>query len=372
MPARVLIYAEDPGAALFLRDLPAALVGRGIEVVVMASELAARYFDGMDLLSPPARAEATPALAAATLRQVGADRIVVGTSEDPESFAFELVDAARSAGIASFGAVDSPANAEERFQGRTSDPLAHVPDALLVPDRTTEAAYLRLGMSPARVVRCGHTQLHAIALLRAQWGDTERRAHRHRWFGEVAAGRPILVFVSELSTGLVDGLYQRSPDYRLQGTSGADGRTDIVAEEFLLAARALPSNPHLVLRLHPKQRREDERRLIELFDQVSQDEPALEICHAADLVVGMTSILLAEAATLGRPVLSIVPRPAERAWLGDLAEDLACVWERADIAGQLANWPKVVGAGAAAERSPAAIMAERILEDVKGGGHAGV
>ena len=357
MRTRVLIQVEDPGAALFMQDLPAALEASGVDPVVMAGPFAAPYFAGNASLIPAAGSGLGDASAA--LRRHSTDVLVIGTSENPDSFAFDLVHAARATGIPTVGAVDSAPNAANRFRGRTTDPLAHLPDALVLPDRAAEAAYLGLGVAKERLTICGHPALHAIARLRDEWDEEHRRRHRARWFPDVPDNRAIFVFVSELSVGLGDKPFRRTTDYRLHGTSGSDARSRIVAEEFLQAARALASRPYLVLRLHPKQQLENEAGLATQFDQVSQAEPALEVVHAADLVSGMTSILLAEAATLGRPVLSIVPRPEERAWLGDIAEAMTCVWTRADIAAGLAV-PPAMRPPVAALHDPADAMAQVI------------
>lgn len=69
--------------------------------------------------------------------------------------------------------------------------------------------------------------------------------------------------------------------------------------------------------------------------------------HAADLVVGMTSILLVEAAALGRPVLSIVPIIGQREWLGELSKDIICVSNPEGILAHLSlggssqGWPTI-------------------------------
>jgi hypothetical protein len=58
------------------------------------------------------------------------------------------------------------------------------------------------------------------------------------------------------------------------------------------------------------------------FDTVSQAEPPLEVIHAADAVVGMTSMLMVEATLMQRPTLAILPRVQEAAWLPTLQAGL--------------------------------------------------
>jgi hypothetical protein len=64
----------------------------------------------------------------------------------------ELIAEARLAQILSVGVVDAFGNTDHRFRGRTDDPLAYMPDWLLVPDEWTKAAYVALGYPQERTI----------------------------------------------------------------------------------------------------------------------------------------------------------------------------------------------------------------------------
>ena len=51
----------------------------------------------------------------------------------------------------------------------------------------------------------------------------------------------------------------------------------------------------------------------------SQNELPFPLLYSADLVVGLTSMLITEAALLRTPTLSILPRKGEDAWLPTIA-----------------------------------------------------
>lgn len=349
---RILLFLEDPGAALFMQRLPKALRKDDLQPIVAAIRHAAPYFPSVDPV--PEADQADLGAAAALLDRIRPSIIVLGTSEDPDSFAFRIIDEARERGIPTIGAVDSAANADNRFRGRGRHALAHSPDWLLVPDTKTADGFIGHGFDSARIRICGHPRLHEIDAIRREWTEAHQRAHRQKWF-PAAENRKVIVFVSELSVGLGSDPFIQSDRYQLTGTTDRVKRTDIVMEELLHATRALPETPYMVLRLHPKQRIEEEARNIPLFDQVSRTEPSLEIVHAADLVVGMTSILLVEAATLGRPVLSIVPVPGEREWLGDVGARIPCASTRSEIAAALKPSGAAWAASAEAEGYPDSI-----------------
>lgn len=345
---RVLIFVEDPGAALYLAGLREALAARRDEVILLTAGAMAQR-DPVHALVPGEDA-------AALLARARPDALVAGTSENPDSFAFALIKGARAPAIPSFGAVDSAANAAWRYRGHTADPLAHAPDRLLVPDAQTRDAFTALGFPAHAITVTSHPALRrgpAVA---------DRQALRHTSFPAAPHGAPVIVFVSELSGGLGEdeGRYRRSAAYTLSGTSGSDRRTDVSAEELVRAARMHVPGAWLVLRLHPKQDAADEAALAALFDQVSQSEAGTDIVQGADLVTGLTSILLVEAAAFARPVLSVLPDPAEHEWLGAAGEAIPAVSTRAALEDFLERrpWPEAKIAESLGE--PAQAMAEAI------------
>ena len=241
--------------------------------------------------------------------------MLVGTSEDKHAAAHDLVAACREARIPTLGFVDGPANIERRFRGRGDSPLAFVPDAVLVPAETLRAQLGAVGFPGERIFVVTHPHFARLAAEKRRLDATGRDALRRRIFPACPAGRPILVFLAERSGGLDDENFRRSAAYTLAGRGGDDRRTNIVLEEVLDARRPSTPQPFIVLRLHPKNDPEEFAAYRHEIDQVSRAEPALDVVYAADAVAGLTTILLSEAAVLGRPVLSVVPRASERDWL---------------------------------------------------------
>jgi hypothetical protein len=149
-----------------------------------------------------------------------------------------------------------------------------------------------------------------------------------------------VVFVAELSDGLDPGQYRRSDAYTLKGRGLSHSRTAVVAEELLDACAGLRDHGRLemtlVLRLHPKQGRDDLGPLCDEFDEVSAGGDPLEVVATADLVVGMSSMLLIQADDIGVPCLSVLPREAERAWLPEVASgSIPSVTTRASLSAEI-------------------------------------
>lgn len=310
MPVDVLILVEDPGAANYVVGLPDALAAHGVRSVLVANGKARAQLESFGVDYQPLAPNTTPV---DLLVQTQARLVLVGTAEDRDCFGLALIAAARGRGVPSVGVIDGPSYPEERFRGRGANPLGFAPDRVLVPDETTRANFVALGMGQTNIVTAGHPLFDHMRDERARLDREGRAAVRRRVLRAVPKDKPVLVFLAEISDGYQPELYRRHSGYRLTGRGGADTRTPIVIEEFLDASRALSA--YRVLRLHPKNTRGEFAAYLDEFDALSEGGAPHDLIYAADLVVGMTTMLLVEATLLGRPSVSIVPDPAEARWL---------------------------------------------------------
>ncbi len=306
----MFLFVEDPGAAAYAAGVPAALAQRGLFCRTVAGGHAADLLRSLDVEHETiALADLGSAFESA---QPGA--LAVGTAENRATPGLLLVDAARRQRIPSVGLVDGPANPAYRFRGTASSALAHAPDWIAVPDESTRRRFVALGMAEDRVRACGHPAHDRARRERGRRDIAKRRAAKQTLW-PAAGERAVLVFAAEISAGIDHRQFVRSADYTWAGPSGSDRRTEIVIEEFLLAAGALHPRSYLVLRLHAKTSRAMFASYLSGFDAVSEGGPAMELIGAADGIVGLTSVILDEAAVMGCPALSIVPRRCEREWL---------------------------------------------------------
>jgi len=325
-----LIFAEDPGAANFVADLPAAIEARGATAVLLAKADAAPHLQRLGVAYVRA-----PQSAAELLSTYQPKIMLVGTSENTNTVGLDLLELAPVRRITSIGLVDHPANPAHRFPGRDGSPLGRAPDVIVVADETTRQAFIRLGQPAADVVSCGHPVYDRARRSRQQLESVGRTALRAKWYA-AAGPRPVVMFLSEISDGVDTSAFKRSKEYSLHGRGDTAARTLIVLEEVLDALRSLQVRPFLVLRLHPKDTRETYDAYREELDLVLGPEGGLESVFAADVVVGLTTTLLVEATILGRPTLSVVPRRVERNWLpGIHAGLIACADERQELRQQL-------------------------------------
>ncbi len=312
MTTDVLIFVEDPGAANFVAQLPQELAQRECRCILLAEDMAALHLHSRQVSFQPVK---RPTSAKAVLEDLRPRLLVVGTSENADTFAHTLVLEARQLKIPSLGVVDSLTNSTHRFRGRAATPLAYVPDGLIVPDDATKSTYVELGYPADKVAVCGHPHLDYVCQVRDELALQDPTVVRRRVLPSQADLRKVVVFASENSNTLDPDQSRRSEQYTLTGRGNRAERTQIVLEEFLDAVALLDTRPFLVLRLHPKNMLEEFADDLESLDFVSVGTSSLELISVADLVVGMTSMMLLEAAVWGIPTLSIVPCPTEREWL---------------------------------------------------------
>lgn len=326
----ILFYVEDPGAANYIAGLPAALEDRGWRTRLLARGHAYPHLLQLAIKTDPVDHLTT---ARDLLSKLKPRLVVVGTSENPDTFGFDLITEAHDLGTVTIGAVDAYGNADYRFRGRTENSLSYAPAWLAVPDQWTKDAYISLGYPSEHIMVCGHPHYDRVLVASERLKRCDRQALRKSMFPSNYEDAPVIVFVSEVSTGLNPGKYRSRSDYTLKGRGIKMNRTEIVLEEFLDAvAQQLLSCPYLVLRMHPKNTKEELAPFLEYFHQVSDKESALDLVYAADLVVGMNSMLLWEAAIMGRQTLSIVPRATEKESLPTIRAGVTpCVTTREEL-----------------------------------------
>lgn len=308
----VLIYVEDPGAANYVMGLSNFLKTKGMSVIFLANGHAIDYLAKKDF--PFTKLDEINPDQMITIYQPKV--ILVGTSENVDSIGLELISVAKEKTIPTIGFVDACSNAAYRFRGRTESPLYYAPNMLIVPDRWTKQAYLDLGYEMKNVFVCGHPYYDDLLEIKKILSGIKRADMRKKTFPDCdAENRLIITFIAEVSTGLNPEQYRYSPEYTLNGWGREKERTKIVLEEFLDGLSALNQKPFLVLRLHPKNTKDEFENYLQYFDFVSQNEPPLEVIFSSDLIVGMGSSLVFESYMLGKKTLSILPRECEKDWL---------------------------------------------------------
>ena len=330
---QVLIFVEDPGAVNYVVGLQSELELICVNSTVFSSSAMLPYASAkqlhVEVLSSGYDVNKL-------LENMQPELILVGTSEDPDAVGLSLLRAARVRGIKNVGFIDAFANSDYRFKGRTEDSLGNAPEWLFVPDQWTKKEYVRLGFPRKNIHITGHPHYDNVRAAIKKLESENVFALRNKYAPSAAVDDLVMVLVAEPMGGLNPRQFEKSSEYTLHGRGTSNVRSNIVIEEFLNAVKTLPKVPYLVLRLHPKNSREDFEAYHHEFDFVSSGGSPTELIFTANAVVGMTSMLVFEAAIAGKPTLSILPREIEKNWLPSIRSGATkCATTRKSIVSEL-------------------------------------
>jgi hypothetical protein len=314
----ILFFVEDPGAANYIVDLPQRLSEHGISVTVLACGAAISFLRARNI--DIVKVDETNS-AHLLLDKLRPKALAVGTSQNIDSLGLSLIDAAKARRVQTVGLVDMEVDADLQFRGRTGSPLGHAPNWLVVPGESTKALFVSFGYNSDKIKICGNPNYDRVRSLAERFAKEDFKNFRRRVLPKVPDNHHIVVFVSEhLNSG--DPRMQRSPSYTLHGRGGSDERTAIVLEEILDALGQHNPKPYLVVRLHPKNREDEFAEYLKEIDLLSAGGDPLELIWVADLVIGMTSMLMMEAVLLGKPTLAVLPREVEKSWSPNTSSEL--------------------------------------------------
>tara|TARA_Y100000589_G_scaffold266278_1_gene257451 strand:- start:223 stop:1293 length:1071 start_codon:yes stop_codon:yes gene_type:complete len=331
---KVLVFVEDPGVANMVIDFPDFFKELNFKFQIIANNFAS------DILSKKSIRHikiVNKKELKNYLKLKEFDIFLVGTSENKNSLALNLIDIAKDKKILSIGLVDMMANYNFRFSGSSSNPLLHKPDKLIVTDENTKLKFINLGFEKENIYTCFHPQEQRIKQLRKTFlkQKIEETKINQRW-----------LFVSESSDVLNPKESFLNKDFTLRGRGKCNWRTGIVLEEILDIIKTFNPKPELVLRMHPKNIK---TQFIDWSDEFVFDEieDPLQSVWQSDVILGMSSNLLVEAMHLSKPVFSVLTRSSEKEWMDELKMDyIYSVFNRKDLNKLLKNifkkqYPKV-------------------------------
>jgi hypothetical protein len=301
------IFAFQAGSAQAFLPVIGALLSAGGNVEIFAGSSARKTFEAAGF-------EPVDVTAAGPVRELlaGFDAMLTGTSWNPELEA-QIWSACRERRILSVAFVDNWVNYAGRFD-TGGVPFSILPDVIAVVDEGMRSSLESAGCDPACLVVVGHPALEQLALDHGEIDPDFRR--------RVGADENELLVL-----WAADGIYHGSPAEYPQPRETGYADEDLLDRSVeALNLLAVTRPVRLVLRRHPASPDPSLPRLLELrahFPWVLGDElPKLPTLLASDVVLGGSSMILLEAATVGKPVASC---------LGSMAADIPLLNCNADV-----------------------------------------
>lgn len=285
----ILCLAGDAGGAAALAPVIAALQARGTPLRLLAYGPAATQWAarGWRVAAP----ELAPSAQAADC--AGAALVLTATSCNTLNAERAYWQAAFSLGIPALAVLDYWSNYGARFQ---IEGAAFWPDRIAVMDRVAAEALRAAGCPDERLAITGHAAFDALR--QDLLPSPQRRRLRERL--GVPDDRVLAVFVSQPLSEL---------HHLLGQGAGASDEWRILAMVIEAIDDGTSPPAHLVIRPHPREPEGKYAPLVRALPPVTVDSsaPAHALVQAADLVLGIHSMLLLEACCLGCPVLSLQP-----------------------------------------------------------------
>lgn len=301
---RVALYARQVGTAAAFAPVLRSLKTRAAEVVALCSAAATATLAGEGPSHVVSRFEDANVI----LRDQRPDILVTGTSESVEDDAKYWAWASER-GVPSIAFVDQWVSYGQRFSPSRSGRVEVEPDIIAVVDARAERRMREAGASAARLVVVGSPALDDLRPRK----DGAAESLREGLLSEHQASR-----VALLATEPLPG----SPD-EVRASHGFTDLDCLVAALSALSAQAVSSGHRIVavIRAHP---RDTPARLLSLqrprdgITILTRSDPKRAALLSSDIVLGMRSMLLLEAAFAGRPTVSV---QLERKTESDLTDD---------------------------------------------------
>lgn len=229
------------------------------------------------------------------------DFLLTATSHNSHNWEKYFISTARELGVESMSVLDYWSNYKIRFSDH-KDELIYLPDRIAVMDERAKQEMIEAGIPSDCIMIAGQPAFDALAEQRKKFTPIKKQTVR-QYLG-VAKNSLIVMFASQP----LKKFYGNQGD---QGYLGYD--EDIVLKNLIQSLEVISQNRHqqicLLICPHPRENPEDyvgyKSDVISIIVKTGGDNR--KYAMSADLVTGMSTALLMEAAYLNCVVLSLQP-----------------------------------------------------------------
>lgn len=303
MKPTIIAVCGDPGGANAVAPVIEALQAEGlVSVRALAYRQAQSLWTKRGLVFEMLAERSTRAMAMELLGQPGTALLLTGTSVNLIDLEKQFIAAANHIDVPSLAVLDFWTNYAWRFSD-TDGRLVYVPDRIAVMDQRARDEMVADGFEPERLTITGQPAFDDLAVWHARF-TLDRRWTFRESLG-IGSQEQFVMFASQP----LSFLYGTDPANPLY--PGYDEHTVLRALISALDQIAEQSQQKIVLviRPHPRESVEEfanlQGRAIRII--VSTEDESRDLVMAADLVIGMNTVLLVEACYLGCVTLSLQP-----------------------------------------------------------------
>lgn len=310
MKKKILLFSRDPGGANTVIPLVGALNGRGYEVRLFGKDIALERYsmaglNGMGITGFVN--EINQGAIEDLLLSENPDFMITGTSAGDFTEKY-LWKAAEKLNIPSFAILDQWINYGIRFSRYSTAEMGEyekdksypfLPSKILVMDEYAREEAIKDGLDPSRILVSG--QPYFETLLKEKEKVSSERLKELRSRLGIGSDDLIITFASE----------PVSKDYK-NDYWGFNEKT--IFKELFEGAQEVSKRSEkkisIIIKVHPREDKDtfegiasDTEKLKIIIDR---DSKPMDLILISDVVAGMSSMFLIEAAIIGKPVLSIL------------------------------------------------------------------
>lgn len=324
---KIISYAEDPGAANFLLPLHKELCNAGFNSVSLVSQELNEYAKIKNFDFRIVSSENIFKF----IESIKPEIILCGTSENNKNLGFKLIDYARKKSIATISVVDMCVNLSKRFSDNSSTPLKYAPNYIAACDSSVANYYKEIGFPKENIFVCCNPNIERLMKDKDKY-LLDCSISKRRTIFNCSQNETIFLFLTEGIDKLSPNESYKDSDYSLMGRGDNDFRSVIILQELIDVIRKINSNIKLFIRLHPKDDIKNYKNVLDDVDGIDSNKDPIQSVLSADLIVGMSTMLLFEAYILDKQTLSILPKREQKQWLPNTANNYTPVaYSREDI-----------------------------------------
>ncbi len=295
----IVVVCGDPGGGNAVAPVVEVLQAQGrLNAHALAYRQAHTLWTDRGLPHEIISDDTTPKDIRVQLRRLDARLVLTGTSVNPLEFEKLYITCARDLSIPSLSVLDFWTNYRLRFSNPNGE-LAFLPDRIAVMDDLARAEMIAAGFPSGCLVVTGQPALDSLEAHRAAFTSARRDTLRQQF--DVTGADWLLLYASQPPNFTDNDESIPAPWLDRQRTVGA------LLSALAELARAYGKSATLLVRPHPRENGEIYRSLTndKVRIIVSNKGDSRDLALAADVVAGMNTMFLVEAAYLGRPTLSI-------------------------------------------------------------------
>ena len=315
-----LIFLEDPGALNVILPIIKTFSENNLSFDLTTSTKTSLLFKDSKIFNQTVR-HINPNKLSKYLKEINNhkfDFFLFGTSENRESMSFLLRDYFHEINVQTISVIDSPANLNKRFCGKTKNIFNHAPDKLIVFDKDIKDALKSLNFLGEIFVFNNPVYENIINQSKTiQAGENSNLRKQLN----ISKDARVITFASEIDASLDEGKLIHDKSYSFHSNL-SKLRSEVIADNLIKACKEFDNEIFTIYRRHPKQFNRSTSLLEKEFDYISENDNLADLFSITDIFYGMTSFILEQSFLNGIKTFALIPRELELSWLNLLKKGM--------------------------------------------------